>query len=306
MFTFCQLKTKDCAPSGSFPHKLQHRFSIFDVCSLSEPVSSYNCVQTRQVDNEVIYNVHSSTHLRECYSSECWYTCRDRDGTARARTRGRALLKVSGKRLYKMEVRSHCRSKISDRYYDCDHYIFRWSFVSKVFNCTQWLTLQIIVNYFPTPTPIASTIFWKNQKEPRSVRQFFGCWTENKNKNMLIQMTVIEQRVSARYFLRCASTAFVPDFLPLIIWDAHKVQESVVGFWQNRIKFRVSLAVLSLKIALTWEQKLTDLMNHSMKILAASSNGDFLLSAYPPNHWVAPNNLNKRITFCGMNENIWT
>ena len=71
IFTFCQLKTKDCARSGSFPHKLQHRFSIFDVCRLSEPVSSNNCVQTRQVDNEVIYNVHSSTHLRECYSSEC-------------------------------------------------------------------------------------------------------------------------------------------------------------------------------------------------------------------------------------------
>ena len=62
-------------------------------------------VETRQVDNEVINNVHSSTHLRECYSSECWYTCRDLDGIARARTRGRALLKVSSrKRLYKMEA----------------------------------------------------------------------------------------------------------------------------------------------------------------------------------------------------------
>ena len=28
-------------------------------------------VETIQVDNEVINNVHSSTHLRECYSSEC-------------------------------------------------------------------------------------------------------------------------------------------------------------------------------------------------------------------------------------------
>lgn len=80
-------------------------FYHFHVCRLSKPVSSNNYVEKGQLDNEVINNVHSTTYLRECYSSECWYTCRDRDGIARAKTRGRALLKVSsGKRLYKMEA----------------------------------------------------------------------------------------------------------------------------------------------------------------------------------------------------------
>jgi len=43
IFTFCQLKTKDGAPSGSFQHKLQHRRFIFHVCHLSKPVSSKLC-----------------------------------------------------------------------------------------------------------------------------------------------------------------------------------------------------------------------------------------------------------------------
>lgn len=127
---------------------------IFHVCRLSKPVcSKLNYVQTRQVDNEVINNVHSSTHLRECYSSEYWYTCRDRDGTARAKTRGRALLKVSGKRLYTMEACSHCQSKISD----CDE----WCDWDWCYDCASDVTV--------TGTMIVLTIYFMDLLSQKSL-----------------------------------------------------------------------------------------------------------------------------------------
>ena len=129
---------------------------LFHVCRLSKPVSS-NYVQTRQAVNEVISNVHSSTHLWEYYSSECWYTCRDRDGTARAKTRGRALLKVWGNSLYKMETCSHCQSKISD----CNE----WCHWDKCYDCASDVTGTMIV----------FTIYFIDLLSQKSVRNDWHC-----------------------------------------------------------------------------------------------------------------------------------
>lgn len=70
---------------------------------------------------------------------------------------------------------------LRDRYYDCVHYIFHWSFESKV--CTQWLTLQIIV-FSPPPTPIANMIFWKESEGTMESSTIFWLlnWSRQKQK----------------------------------------------------------------------------------------------------------------------------